>query len=234
MTESTGPLAISSACSEIWFRSVPEPLRFMTSAGLGNIAFFGIDQVLYKSVIVPLTKDAPKFYQRNKESISFFFAYLIQVGFQHLLNAIFVYGIDTISTAEKYLDTLVLTYSTYSIALVGSTIGNALLMRQGIPKNVAFWSTIFGFGILNFFLLKYLISTKKAAEDSQEQLVVQEAKSAPAGKRLPFKKVRGGAQKIWSDISYGSLFERILAPNDLLLQRVRQMGPRVTYIDKEE
>jgi hypothetical protein len=231
MTESSGPLAISTACSEIWFRSVPEPLRFMTSASLGNIAFFGIDQVLYKSVIVPLTKDAPKFYQKNKESISFFFAYLIQVGFQHLLNAIFVYGIDTISTAEKYLDTLVLTYSTYSIALVGSTVGNALLMRQGIPKNVAFWSTIFGFGILNFFLLKYLISTKKADEDAQEQLVVPEAKSAP---RAPVKTFRGGAQEIWSDFSYGSLFERILAPNDMLLQRVRQMGPRVTYIDKEE
>lgn len=232
MTESTSHLAISSACSELWFRSVPEPLRFMTSAGLGNIAFFGIDQVLYKSVIVPLTKDAPKFYQRNKESISFFFAYLIQVGFQHLLNAIFVYGIDTISTAEKYLDTLLLTYSSYSIALVGSTIGNALLMKQGIPKNVAFWSTIFGFGILNFFLLRYLISTKRAAEDAQEQLIVQEAKSAPARNRAIFKTVRGGAQEIWLDFSYGSLFERILSRNDLMLQRVKLMGPRITHIEK--
>mmetsp|Transcript_19618 Transcript_19618/g.28964 ORF Transcript_19618/g.28964 Transcript_19618/m.28964 type:complete len:233 (-) Transcript_19618:13-711(-) len=232
MTEATGHLAISSACSEIWFRVVPEPVRFMTSAGLGNIAFFGIDQVLYKSVVAPLAKDAPKFYQRNKETISFFFAYLIQVGFQHLLNALFVYGIDTISTAEKYFDTLLLTYSSYSVALVGSTVGNALLMKQGISKNVAFWSTIFGFGILNFFLLRSLISTKSANEDAQEQLVVQEAKSAPAVERVPFKRFRGGAQDIWSDFSYGSLFERLLARNDFMLQRVKEMGPRVTYIEK--
>ena len=63
--------------------------------------------------------------------------------------------------------------SSYSVALVGSTIGNALLMKYGMSKNVAFWSTIFGSGILNFFLLKSLISTKSADEDAQEQLVVQ-------------------------------------------------------------
>ena len=239
MTETTSQLAISTVCSEIWFRQVPEPARFLAAGSLGNIAFFGIDQALYKLVIVPLTKDAPIFYQRNKEAISFFFSYLIQIGFQHFLNALFVYGIESISTADKYFDTLFLTYSTYSIALVGSTIGNAVLMRQGVPKNVAFWSTIFGFGILNFFLLRYLISGAADAE-VHDKMIAQERKSAVPSRKNPLKKFRGGAQDMWSGHSSRLLFERIImnmlptTPQNDLLQAVKRMGPSVSLVEHQE
>eukprot|EP00557_Chaetoceros_sp_GSL56_P003883 CAMPEP_0176500822 /NCGR_PEP_ID=MMETSP0200_2-20121128/13801_1 /TAXON_ID=947934 /ORGANISM="Chaetoceros sp., Strain GSL56" /LENGTH=261 /DNA_ID=CAMNT_0017899605 /DNA_START=148 /DNA_END=930 /DNA_ORIENTATION=+ len=148
---------IIEVSTKIWFDNVPEPIRFMTAAGLGNILFFNIDRAFYKTIVVPLTKDTHKLFQKNKETISFFFSYLIQVGFQHFLNAMLVYGIDTISTLEKYADTLILSYSSYSLSLIGSTMGNAILISRGVSKNVAFWSTIVTFGIVNFFLLRCLI-----------------------------------------------------------------------------
>jgi len=240
MTEAASQLALSTVCSDMWFRQVPEPARFLAAGSLGNIAFFGIDQALYKLVIVPLTKDAPKFYQRNKEAISFFFSYLIQIGFQHFLNALFVYGIETNYTADKYFDTLFLTYSTYSIALVGSTIGNVVLMRKGVPKDVAFWSTVFGFGILNFFLLKYLISGTANAQ-VQEKVITQTDKTVASSRQKHLKRFRGGARDMWSGHSYGLSFERILTnmllpmtAENQLLQNVKYMGPRVTGVEHEK
>lgn len=163
--------------SKLWLDKVPEPIRFMTAAGLGNILFFNIDRAFYQSIVVPLTKDTHKLFQKNKETISFFFSYLIQVGFQHFLNALLVYGLDTISTLEKYVDTLILSYSSYSLSLIGSTMGNAILISRGVSKNVAFWSTIVTFGMVNFFLLRFLIggfahsgggnSSSKGGEDDE-------------------------------------------------------------------
>lgn len=157
----------------------------MTAAGLGNIIFFYIDVILYDLVIYPLsisnydkknTKNVwmkllysllpPKsVLQRNRESISFFVSYLVQILAQHLLNALFVYGLHSISTRDKYISSLLVTYSSYSITLIGSTICNISLLRKGVSKNVAFWGTVFGFGIFNFFVLKYLIGDKHNSND---------------------------------------------------------------------
>lgn len=219
---------------KLWFNKVPEPVRFVTSAGLGNIIFFYIDIIMYDLVIYPLSirdfsKDIDnigwkalhsllphqKMIQKNKESISFFISYLIQIIAQHFLNAFFVYGLDSISTKEKYLSSLTVTYSSYFISLVGSTICNLALSRRGMSKNVAFWGTIFGFGLLNFFLLKILIGRqqKKYEHDGKKN----DGKSAkgrgikPAGNRNYYrnnnqnsirrgagnaasKRMRGGAQ----------------------------------------
>ncbi len=176
---------LTSIYPKLWFKSIPEPARFMTSAGIGNIIFFYIDVILYDLVIYPLsisdydTQNAnnivtktlqsvlpPKrVLQRNRESISFFISYLIQIVAQHLLNAFFVYGLDTISTKDKYLATLAVTYSSYFISLVGSTFCNVFLLRQGMTKNLAFWGTVFGFGCFNFLLLRTLIRSTKQEDD---------------------------------------------------------------------
>ncbi len=143
---------ITSIYPKLWFQIIPEPLRFMSAAGFGNIIFFYIDAILYELVIHPLSicdyedfinsrcggggndgsgasGNMPSKFQKvafqiigkiipsktilkkNKESISFFFSYLIQIVAQHFLNAFFVYGLESISTREKYVNTLVLTYS---------------------------------------------------------------------------------------------------------------------------
>lgn len=91
-TATDQPSFLSTVYPNLWFSSVPEPIRFITAANLGNIAFFKIDQALYNLVILPLSKDMPKLFQRNRETVSFFLAYLIQVGLQHFLNALMVYG----------------------------------------------------------------------------------------------------------------------------------------------
>ena len=107
------PHPLISQIGHQWFTRVPEMARFMTSAGLGNIVFFSVDQSLYENIIQPYCAGygAPNFLKQNKESVSFFVSYLIQILAQHFFNAFFVYGLETISTFDRYMATLVLTYS---------------------------------------------------------------------------------------------------------------------------
>lgn len=97
----------------IWFNQIPEAGRFLTSTGLGNIIFYLIDQTIYNHILIQYSTKFPKIIQRNKESASFFVSYFLQIVFQHYLNALFVYGLETVDSKEKYLKTLLLTYSTW-------------------------------------------------------------------------------------------------------------------------
>jgi hypothetical protein len=229
---SSDQFAISNVFPKLWFSSVPEPIRFVTAANLGNIAFFKIDQALYNLVILPLSKDMPKFFQRNRETVSFFFAYLIQVGLQHFLNAALVYGIDTIATTEKYLQTLAVTYSSYSFSLIGSTIGNAILIKQGVPKNVAFWGTILGFGVINFFLLKYLMTKSNANVEVGKNTghVSTNKKSVPPVQKRAVTKVRGGQQTCYHGGMFG-IGKDLFSGIDPLLDFVRTTGSSVDHIE---
>ena len=121
---SSSPISsISGICTrllEAWYSSVPQFMRFGTAASLGNIFFFAADILIYKHVVtrlLPLEGEdsgssaapiewLPDLFHRNRESVSFFLAYLVQISIQHLLNAWLVYGLDTISTREKYWSTL--------------------------------------------------------------------------------------------------------------------------------
>ena len=95
---------------ELWF-SLPELVRFLTSANIGNIAFFSIDQTLYKLVMTKIANDLPIILRENKESVCFFVSYLLQIVIQHFLNALLVYGMETIGSREKYFSTLLASYS---------------------------------------------------------------------------------------------------------------------------
>ena len=55
------------------------------------------------------------------------------------------------------------------MSLVGSTICNIALLRKGFSKNIAFWGTVVGFGVFNFFLLKLLIGDQKSNDDSANE-----------------------------------------------------------------
>jgi len=183
---------VTTIYPKLWF-DVPELARFMTSAGIGNILFFYIDIVLYDLVIYPLSlhlnnlrydsKGMAKFlpskfmFHKNKESISFFVSYLIQIVFQHVLNAFLVHGLETVSTREKYLSTLGYTYSSYFVSLIGSTICNILLLRQGIPKNFAFWGTVLCFGMFNFVMLKHLVGSGSATKKNDDNIEIKNRSS---------------------------------------------------------
>ena len=54
------------------------------------------------------------------------------------------------------------------VSLIGSTICNIALLRKGMSKNVAFWGTVFGFGMFNFFVLKFLIGDKQEGDSEED------------------------------------------------------------------
>lgn len=45
----------------------------------------------------------------------------------------------------------------YSTSLFGTTIVNIVLLKQGVAKSIAMWGTVFGFGLVNYFLLRHLM-----------------------------------------------------------------------------
>jgi hypothetical protein len=53
----------------------------------------------------------PPVVKEYMDSVSFFFAYVLQVIPQHWLHAYLVYGMDTIDTRQKYFTTLLGCYS---------------------------------------------------------------------------------------------------------------------------
>ena len=109
----TNAMEILLSSEKIWF-SLPQYVRFLASGGIGNIILFIMDESLYTQVIkkLALKEKLPIILKKNKESVSFFIAYLGQIVFQHYLHAVLVFGRDTINSREKYLKTLKATYAT--------------------------------------------------------------------------------------------------------------------------
>jgi len=127
--------------SQIWFDRVPPILRFGISGTLGNFIFFAIDRTFYSLVMskvpeiassgsitdVGLMQDAetgigaesPNFFSQAvmaflynyRISISFAVAYLIQIFFQHVINAALVFGWSTINSRKKYAKGLAACYT---------------------------------------------------------------------------------------------------------------------------
>ncbi len=196
-------VALSNVYPNLWFEKVPEAGRFASAGLLGNVVFFIIDYVFFNNIILPLANDLPKIVQRNKETVSFFVSYLMQTGFQHFLNALLVYGLDTIGTKKKYFDSLIITYSSYSMSLIGSTIGNALLIKHGVPRNIAFWGTILSFGVVNFFLLKFLVGNSDNKNELHHDCVAEEDGDVRNGKNIIseikgiVRNMRGGQKPIF-------------------------------------
>ncbi len=104
-------------------------IRFAASGIIGNGIFFGLDTLLYPSILRAakdlVTSTAPvltmskrriagnlaKWVENNAASISFFVAYLLDIFVQHFLNAWLVFGLDTIRTRELYLSSLASAYT---------------------------------------------------------------------------------------------------------------------------
>lgn len=103
---------------------------------------------------------------------------------------------------------LVISLRRYCFSLFGSTICNVLLLRKGVGKNTAFWGTVFGFGIFNFFVLRFLIGgtvseTSKATNkkvnrknnrNKQKGLIKANKRRLAANrKKRNINRMRGGA-----------------------------------------
>ena len=100
---------------ELWF-TIPMVPRFFASGTIGNVLLFIMDQYCSKHIIPILFEKGPskllKHLSDSKESVSFFISYAAQIIIQHLLNALLVFGLSSISTRKKYFETLIGTYAT--------------------------------------------------------------------------------------------------------------------------
>ena len=140
-----------AAVTKTWC-SFPQIIRFGISGTLGNVVFFYMNNSFYNRVMLgKYSESFPKIVNKNAESVSFFICYLGQIVVQHIMNAALVFGLDSIR--GNYLKSLIACYSTYATTLVASTFFNAFLIDLGLSKNIAFWVTLYGFGVINFFLL---------------------------------------------------------------------------------
>ena len=72
--------------------------------------------------------------------------------------------------------------------LLGSTACNAILLEHGVPKNIAFWVTLYGFGLVSYMILKLASLTVKD-EGSIKGNKKDFRKGSVGGRQM----VRGGA-----------------------------------------
>lgn len=141
-----------------WF-TIPSLARFSVSGNIGTLCFYFIERFIYNWLCQQ--PSLPAFAQEFKDSISYFLGYLLQIVSQHLLNALLVYGLDTINTKKKYYSTLLAQFAVYGFSLVGSTILNYALLQTGMDRTKAFFATMILFAFVNYALINW--SVQKSA-----------------------------------------------------------------------
>jgi putative flippase GtrA len=147
-----------------WFL-IPSLARFSVSGNIGTLCFYFIERFLY-SCLLKHEESLPVVMNEYKDSISYFFGYLIQIVTQHLLNALLVYGLDTIDTYKKYIATLVAQFAVYGSSLVGSTLLNMVLLQTGMERTRAFFVTMIVFAAVNYVLINWVVQKQKSKDDS--------------------------------------------------------------------
>jgi len=99
----------------------------------------------------------------------------------------------------------------YATTCVGTTLLNAFLIKLDVPRGIAFWGTLYGFGVVNFFLLRQLM--KSDSDDSTGSTDGDDA----------LKNVKNGGSTCLSRYRRPFLF----FGNHKLLQVVKTTGRRV-------
>jgi hypothetical protein len=171
-----------------WFL-ISSLIRFSVSGNLGVICFYVIERFIYHQLCQ--ISSLPVIIEEYKDSVSYFVGYLIQIVSQHLLNALLVYGLDTIDTREKYIKTLLAQFSVYGFSLVGSTILNLFLLSSGMERNTAFFSTMIAFAVVNYFLIQYVVH--KTTTSISEKVVASATKKGYKMSASLQKIQRGGS-----------------------------------------
>lgn len=181
-------------------------VRFFVSGNIGNLCFYLIERVIYHQLCQFDDGSLPRLIEEYKESVSFFIGYVLQIVTQHLIHAVLVYGLDTISTREKYLKTLMGQFSAYGLALIGSTAFNLFLLRAGLDRTVAFFTTLVLFAFINYFLVGWVVRISTASSSSVEE---NYKFGAIKGKKGTIKKsaVKSNANKLVQKVRRGGSTE---------------------------
>ena len=111
-----------------------------------------------------------------------------------------------------------------------------LLLRKGVGKNTAFWGTVFGFGIFNFYVLRFLIGgtasdrdstnakNKKGIRNKQRALMKANQKRLAANRnKRKLNRMRGGAHERLEQ----SIFT-VRSSDDPIRAFVRSIGDEVS------
>eukprot|EP00929_Paragymnodinium_shiwhaense_P013946 TRINITY_DN121798_c0_g1_i1.p1 TRINITY_DN121798_c0_g1~~TRINITY_DN121798_c0_g1_i1.p1 ORF type:complete len:173 (-),score=17.45 TRINITY_DN121798_c0_g1_i1:323-841(-) len=144
---------------------VPEPVRFMTSSGIGSAAFYVLNELMV----------AYNPYKWQKITVAWFGSYVISIWLQHFLHATLVYGWNA-----SYWRGLFSTYMGYSAALVVSVPINAGLVNYlGLNAGQAWLGTLLLTGIANYFLLGFLLKADTKDEGSNALLSERGKRQSP-------------------------------------------------------
>lgn len=152
----------------IWYELVPTPVRFFLSGSIGNYLFYCIDERLCPALI-SLKSPSSSVPSSRIQTASFFLSYLLSIPLCHFLNALLVYTLPTLlPLKQKYLKSLSKAYAVYAFAVVLTTALNAALQAEpffgGLSKSQAFVASVYGVGVINFFVMGKLMKEKRVKE----------------------------------------------------------------------
>mmetsp|Transcript_15154 Transcript_15154/g.27381 ORF Transcript_15154/g.27381 Transcript_15154/m.27381 type:complete len:336 (+) Transcript_15154:62-1069(+) len=213
------------------FFKLNEPLRFFISGNIGNVIFFYIERLTFS--FCKRSNNLPAFVKEYMDSVSFFFAYVLQVIPQHWLHAYLVYGMDTIDTRQKYFTTLLGCYSAYMSSLIGSTFLNMFFVKTlGIDKTVSFVLTLWTFAVINYFFISWIVGMQrqdvapKAVQDARQaakqaqQAIAQAKKKEQAKAKLVEAKMKERAQQ--AKLKAMALEEKMKAKAEMDKQKAKE------------
>lgn len=154
---------IWTAIGALWYK-IPHPARYFVSGNFGNVCLYFLERAVRISLESNL-EHPPK----HLDSISYFTAYLMHIILQHAAHALLVYGLDSVSTRQKYWSTLFGTYQAYFVSAFGSTFVNSYLIQIGVNREVAFVTTLWFFACLNYLWIGYVVKKAKEKAEAEAQ-----------------------------------------------------------------
>lgn len=165
------PAPVGKKVGDLWY-SLPSPIRFFFSGNLGTVCFYFLERGIREWMETALLQPPSQI-----DSISFFSAYVLHIVVQHAFHALLVYGLESVNTTQKYLQTLYGTYQAYITSAIGSTLLNTFLLKLGVNRTVAFMATLWIFACINYLWISYVV--RKAVEQGGNANLSSRTTTAP-------------------------------------------------------
>lgn len=181
------PPSFLARLNESWY-SCPQLFRFCVSGSLANLLFLWIEKNLFSILSEAPPGQFPAWVHDNATTVSYTTAYLLQIVTTHALNALLVYGLDTVSTLSKYWATLRGQFCAYSVGMVLSVMLFSYLTSSSsssppglnLDRHVALWTTTAIVAGINYMVIgKIMQSTSvgNGADGSSHQTANDNEKS---------------------------------------------------------
>ncbi|GMI17315.1 hypothetical protein TrLO_g687 [Triparma laevis f. longispina] len=157
VTTKHGPNSAVAAYN-IYHKKIPHIAKFFIAGFIGNSLFYQI----IKQMTPKIASIIPSMGEGNLSSAVFLVSYLIEIPFQHLINALFCYTLSSIlqnpssplqTKKSRYFQTLGYTYAAYVNAMIVTTFIKRGLEEGGIGDPWAFVVSVYGVGVGNMFIL---------------------------------------------------------------------------------